>query len=236
VLDGISRLKNKGSLTIAGSKQRLPFVCFLWFEEVLTFPHNLALVCVLYFGERPEITPHDEESEKAKTSKTESTKEQKMKLKTEILAIALGLAASTSLVWSADRPLRETTPTIQGVWQVARTGVNCDDPNQQLVGPFPAIMTFHRDGTMTADTGALEGSTSEYGSWQREPGSQNYSFRELSLSTDENGALAIRGTITANVHLTDANSFTYSATIQIFDADGNLIATFCGRSTGTRFE
>jgi hypothetical protein len=29
------------------------------------FPHNLALISVLYSGERPEITPHDEESEKA---------------------------------------------------------------------------------------------------------------------------------------------------------------------------
>ncbi len=41
-----------------------------------------------------------------------------MKLKTQIVAIALGLVASTSLVWSADRPSRETTPTIQGVWQL----------------------------------------------------------------------------------------------------------------------
>ena len=45
-----------------------------------------------------------------------------MKLKTQILAITLGLAASTSLVWSGDRPARETTPTIQGVWQVTRMG------------------------------------------------------------------------------------------------------------------
>ena len=97
-------------------------------------------------------------------------------------------------------------------------------------------MTFHRDGTMTADTGALEGYTSEYGSWQREPGSHNYSFRDTALSTDENGAFAGSGIITATVHLTNANSFTYSATIQVFDANGNLIGTFCGRSTGTRFE
>ena len=69
-----------------------------------------------------------------------------MKLKTQILAIALGLAASTSLVWSADRPLRETTPTIQGVWQVTRMGVDCNDPNQTRP-PFPALMTFYRDGT-----------------------------------------------------------------------------------------
>ena len=42
--------------------------------------------------------------------------------------------------------------------------------------------------------------------------------------------------LTANVELTGANSFIYSATIQIFDANGNLIATRCGRGTGTRFE
>src|SRR5881394_1987968 len=90
-------------------------------------------------------------SKKAKTRKRKPNqpKEQNMKLKTQILAIALGLAASTSLVWSADRPPRETTPTIQGVWQVTRMGVNCDDPNQTLP-PFPALMSFYRDGTLTA--------------------------------------------------------------------------------------
>ena len=38
-------------------------------SKVSAFPHNLALVSVLYFGERPEIAPHDEESKKAKTKK-----------------------------------------------------------------------------------------------------------------------------------------------------------------------
>jgi hypothetical protein len=160
-------------------------------------------------------------------------------LKKQIALIALALGVSTSLVSSQDRQspqLPTAHPTIEGVWQVVRHGVNCDDPNQDLSGPFPVIITFHRDGTMIADTGAIEGSTLEYGSWQREPGRQNYSIRETAFSTDENGALAIRGIITATYHLTDANSFTSSDTIQFFDADGNLIATFCGRSTGTRFE
>jgi hypothetical protein len=202
------------------------------------FPHNLALVSVLYFGERPEITPHDEESKKVGTSKTKSNKGTKMKLKTQILAIALGLAASTSLVWSADRPPRETTPTIQGVWQVTRMGVDCNDPNQTRP-PFPALMTFYRDGTLTAyanppGTGPLD--TPEAGLWQREPGSQNYSFHDISYVYDENGAFAGSGVVTANVHLTSANSFTYSATIQFFDADGNLLFSGCGRATGTRFE
>jgi hypothetical protein len=36
---------------------------------VPTFRHNLALISVLYSGERPDITPHDEESKKAKNRK-----------------------------------------------------------------------------------------------------------------------------------------------------------------------
>jgi hypothetical protein len=157
-----------------------------------------------------------------------------MKLKTQILAIALGLAASTSLVWSADRPARETTtPTIVGVWQVVRHGVNCNDPNQVL-STFPAIVTFHGDGTMTGDTGGTD--TTEYGSWQREPGAQNYSFRDVSYGYDENGDFALSFVITAMVHLDTTNSWTYNASIEIFDADGNLIFTACGRGTATRFE
>jgi hypothetical protein len=100
-------------------------------------------------------------------------------------------------------------------------------------------MTFHRDGTMTAaanSPGAGPFDTNEYGSWQREPGSQNYSFRDVSYAYDEKGTFVGSGHVTANVHLTSANSFTYRATIQFFDADGNLVFTACGRSTGTRFE
>jgi S-methylmethionine-dependent homocysteine/selenocysteine methylase len=161
-----------------------------------------------------------------------------MKLKTQIALITLAVAASTSLLWSADRPPREITSTIEGVWQVTRIGVDCNNPNQTRP-PFPAIMTFYRDGNLTAyanppGTGPLD--TPEAGLWQREPGRQNYSFHDISYIYDENGSFAGSGVVTANVHLTSANSFTYSATIQFFDADGNLLFSGCGRATGTRFE
>ena len=158
-----------------------------------------------------------------------------MKLKTQILVIALGLAASTSLVWSADKQLSpEAGPAIVGVWEVTRHGVNCNDPTQEGP-PFPALVTFHDDGTMTADTGGAS-NTNEYGSWQREPGRQNYSFRDRWNGFDENGAFVYYGVITATVHLADANNHRYSATIQLFDPDGNLFFTACGAGTGERFE
>jgi len=160
-----------------------------------------------------------------------------MKLKTQIAVITLAVAASTLWVWSD--PGENHTPTIEGVWQVTRVGVNCNDPNQALQPPFPAIMAFHRDGIVTGAakspvTGPFD--TPEHGLWQREPGSQNYSFRELQYRYDGNGAFAGSLVLTANVELTDANSFIYSSTIQIINPNGGLIASLCGRATGTRFE
>ena len=151
-------------------------------------------------------------------------------------AVILLLVGAT-LAWSG--PGENQTPTIEGVWQVSRVGVNCNDPNQVLGTPFPAIMAFHRDGIVTGAakspvTGPFD--TPEYGSWQREQGRQNYSFRELQYRYDGSGTFLGPLVITAKVELTGANSFIYSATIQLADANGNPTDTRCGRATGTRFE
>jgi hypothetical protein len=160
-----------------------------------------------------------------------------MKLKTQIALITLTVAASGLLAWS-DRH-ENHSPTIEGVWEVTRGGVNCTEPDQALGPTFPAIMTFHRDGTVSGAakspvTGPFD--TPEHGLWQREPGSQNYSFREMQYRYDASGVFIGPLVLTANVELTSANSFIYSATIEIFDANGNLGETRCGRATATRFE
>jgi hypothetical protein len=157
-----------------------------------------------------------------------------MKLKTQIAVIVLGLAVSTSLLSGADMPTKATSPNLIGVWQAVRYGVNCNT-GQDLGNSFPALITFHSDGTMTGDTGPF-GATDEYGSWKRESGNRNYSFREVFYFYDENEVFAGSGIIAANVHLTDANSLMYSSTIEIYDADGNLLFTACGRATGERFQ
>ena len=160
-----------------------------------------------------------------------------MKRKTQIALITLALIASTLLVWSG--PGENNTPTIEGVWQVTRGGVNCNDPNQALGHTFPALMSFHRDGIVSGAakspvTGPFD--TPEHGLWKREPGRHNYSFRALSYRYDGTGAFAGSLVLTANVELTDANSFVYSATIQISDANGNPAPIRCGRGSGIRFE
>ena len=160
-----------------------------------------------------------------------------MKNITKIAVITLAVAASTLLVWSDSG--ENHRPTIEGVWQVSRVGVNCDDANVELGSPFPALMSFHRDGLVSGAakspvTGPFD--TPQYGTWHREPGSQNYSFRALSYRYDDDGAFAGSLLLTANLELTDANSFIYSATIQLANANGDPIANNCGRGTGMRFE
>jgi hypothetical protein len=163
-----------------------------------------------------------------------------MKLKTQTAVITLAVAASTLLVWGDTGKKGENhTPTIEGVWQVSRVGVNCNDPNHEVGLPFPAIMTFHQDGTVSGAakspvTGPFD--TPEHGLWKREPGRHNYSFREVSYKYDGNGTFVGPLVLTANVELTGDNSFVYRATIQIFDANGNLSDSRCGRATATRFE
>ena len=154
------------------------------------------------------------------------------------IAFVLLLVGGTQM-FGNDQHSEKHQRGIEGVWQVTRVGVNCNDPNQALQPPFPAIMAFHRDGIVTGAakspvTGPFD--TPEYGSWQRERGHQNYSFRALSYRYDDNGTFAGSLVLTANVQLTDANSFIYSATIQLADANGNPTDTRCGRATGTRFE
>ena len=129
-------------------------------------------------------------------------------------------------------------PTIEGVWQVTRHGVICGTSTQ--VNSFPALMTFHKDGTIHSDavgpgSTAAEG-TAEHGLWEREPGKQNYSFRIVSYGwAPDTGAFEGSATISGNLTLATSASFSYDATIQFFDAGGNLLVTRCGHATGTRF-
>jgi hypothetical protein len=187
------------------------------------------------------MTSHGGKPRKAKTTKwkIESTKGEEMNLKKQIAVIVLALTATTSPVWSQDRQALSlpTAPTLQGTWRVTRHGVNC--VTGQDVSSFPAIMTFNQGGTYTGygvPPGGDPAQGTEYGVWQRQPGRQTYSFRFVSYSYTAEGDFDGRLEVTGALQLTTADGFTYTSTIQIFDADGNLLITLCGRANGTRFE
>ena len=162
-----------------------------------------------------------------------------MKLKTQIAVIVLALTATTSPVWSQDRQasLSPAAQSLQGTWRVTGTVVDCI--TGQDIFSFPAIETFNQGGTYTGygvPPGGDPGQGTEYGVWQREPGNHNYSVRVVFYSYTAEGDFDGRGEATEAIQLTSADSFTSTGTVQFFDADGNLIATICATSTGTRFE
>jgi hypothetical protein len=162
-----------------------------------------------------------------------------MNLKKQIAVIVLALTAATSPVWSQDRQALSlpTAQTLQGTWRVTRTSVDCITGQDIL--SFPAITTYNQGGTYTGygvPPGGDPGQGTEYGVWQREPGRQNYSVRVVSYAYTAEGDFEARVEATEALQLTTADSFTGTGTVQIFDADGNLIGTICATSTGTRFE
>ena len=168
-------------------------------------------------SERPEITSHDEEPKKAKTTKAkiESTKGQKMNLKKQIAVIVLALTATTSLVWSQDRPLRQSPPT-NSSGDVARYQNRGRLYNRS---GYIVISGYHDLQPATALPPAMgshlvagPGRGPNTGVWQREPGSQNYSIPELCL-TAMTGRRFCRSEVKLPqaIHLTTANSFTIAA-------------------------
>src|SRR5438132_9877810 len=154
-----------------------------------------------------------------------------MKLRTQIAIITLGLAASTSLLWSAEPAQEttptiqsETTPTIQGVWTTTIRQVNCNDPSQLTGFQFRAIITFHGDHTVEL-AGPPANSTNEYGVWKSAAGYNNYSYRDVSLQYDENGAYTGKGVVTAVYHLDTANTLNSTSQFEAFHANENLVFT-----------
>ena len=166
-----------------------------------------------------------------------------MMKKTNIVRFTLALAflaATTSLTWSQEsqpQQLPNAMNTIQGVWGVTRHGVNCD--TGQELSTFPALMTFHQDGTVLGQAYGPSPTNAygpaEMGVWHLGPGN-TFTFRILSYLYDNSGQRTNSVIVTATGQLTSANTFTYTATIQFYDVNGNLLFTLCGRATATRFQ
>jgi len=127
--------------------------------------------------------------------------------------------------------------TVDGVWRVTRHGVNCVTGGE--VSTFPALMTFHADGTVSGQA-VPPGSTNafgpgEHGVWKRGPGGA-FSFKFLSYGYDDSGIFSGSTEIAGTGHVMNGNTFAYKASIEFFDVSGNLLFKACGAATAVRFE
>ena len=155
-----------------------------------------------------------------------------------IVIAALTVAFSFASAQAPERTMSERT--IEGVWRTMVTPVNCQtgDP---LGPPFPGLFTFNKGGTMS-EYGIGPGSSPAlrspgHGVWQREHGWQDYSYTFTFYRYDASGVFIGSQKVTATLELgASGDEFTTHSVVQILDANGNVIATFCAQAAGTRFE
>lgn len=125
---------------------------------------------------------------------------------------------------------------LQGTWRVQVTVRDCQ--TGQALRTFPALFAFAKGGTLTATTaGQLPSlSTSNLGVWRHTDG-HTYSAVSEAFVFSPAGAWTQTHRLTRVIEIgNDANEFTDTVALQIFDTNGNLIVTGCATSVGSRFE
>ena len=150
-----------------------------------------------------------------------------------IVMAALTVAFSFASAQGSER-------TIQGVWRTMITPVNCQT-GVPLIPPFRGQFTFNKDGTMS-EYGIGPGSSPAlrspgHGVWQHEQSWQDYSYAFTYYRYNSSGVFIGSQKVTSALELgASGDEFTTNAVVQILDANDNVIATFCARAAGTRFE
>jgi hypothetical protein len=160
-----------------------------------------------------------------------------MEASKKVMKLAVALLSGSAMMAAAS--VASADP-LEGTWRVKRHGVNCANG-----APFPisfnAIMQFAKGDTVTGYAvppfSTPANGSPEFGSWKREPGPHNYSFKLLAYSYDDNGAFDGSATISGKLELQKGgDAFTYTAVIANYDVSGNPGIELCGAATGTRFE
>jgi hypothetical protein len=153
-----------------------------------------------------------------------------------LVCLAAAMALGTSATASAQAPER----TIQGVWRTMVTPVNCQtgDP---LAPPFPTLLTFNNGGTMS-EYGIGPGSSPAlrspgHGVWEHELGWQHYSYTFTFYRYNSTGVFIGSQKVRSASELgASGDELTTHSSVEILDANGNVIAAFCAAVAGTRFE
>jgi len=130
----------------------------------------------------------------------------------------------------------ESQNGLQGTWRVQLTVRDCQ--TGQALRTFPALVAFAKGGTLTFTTaGQFQAiATPGVGVWRHIDGHTYSAVAEVFIFSLA-GAWIQTHRLTRQIEIdNDANQFTETVKLQIFDTTGNQIATGCATGTATRFE
>ena len=132
---------------------------------------------------------------------------------------------------------------LEGAWRLQVTvrdlsaSGKCDETGQER-RTFPALFTFAKGGTLTLTTAGQPPAltTPGLGVWQK-TGDHTYSAVSEAFFFSPAGAWIQTHRLTRAIELSsDANEFTDTVALEIFDTNRNLLVSGCGTSAGRRFE
>lgn len=126
--------------------------------------------------------------------------------------------------------------SLQGTWRVQLTVRDCQTGTE--LRTFPVLFTFAKGGTLTATTAGQSPAlfTPNLGVWGH-TGGNTYSAVSEAFVFSPAGAWMQTHRLTRAIALSrDANEFTDTVAVEIFDTNRNLLGTGCGTSAGRRFE
>jgi len=126
-------------------------------------------------------------------------------------------------------------PSLVGVWLTQVTRRNCD--TGEPIGATSQIQnTFAKGGTLLETIGPSIFRSPGNGIWKREHGWNEYSFAQRFMRFDAAGLFVGSGVVRAALTLDETGDhYTSTATNDVLDAAGNVIASGCATSVSTRF-
>jgi hypothetical protein len=158
--------------------------------------------------------------------------------KPNIVRLALVLASLIAVTIASGqdpRPVGTVGGRLQGTWEMQITLTDCSG---HVIRSFPSLITFVAGGTIVESNAGTPQAlkTPGEGVWRHSTDS-NYAFRfkffTFNAQNVFTGWTIISGETTVDA-TGDAN--TGSATVEVYDPNGVLVATVCADISGTRFE
>jgi hypothetical protein len=147
-----------------------------------------------------------------------------------ILMISIVSVTAQSVTAQSEAPER----SLVGVWVTQVTRRNCE--TGEPIGTGRAQFTYAEGGTLLETIGPSIFRSPGNGIWKREHGWNEYSFALRFMRYDATGSFVGSGVVRGTLTLDETgNHLTSTATNDVLDVNGNVIASGCATSVSTRF-
>src|SRR6266566_8285903 len=159
----------------------------------------------------------------------------KTKLVKSMMAFLVVACASLTMIVATATGQGTQGGTLQGTWEMQITLTDCAG---HVIRSFPSLIEYAAGGTVVESNGGTPQAlkTPGEGVW-RHTTNNNYAFRfkffTFNTSNVFTGWTIIAGETTVD-RTGNANSGT--ATVKVYDPNGNLLVSLCAETAGTRFE